>query len=327
MKAPCVRVSREEGERTRHRLAEQDLIDHRYRIHADDGSVYIPITLREAVPAEFEITEREVERRSKDTLPRDFLEEPPSYERLGEIALIDEDDPARAREVADALMDSTLPIRAVLNRASKIKGTERVREWEVLAGDRTETIHREFGVEFVVDVTEVYFSPRLATERHRVVSQIQDGEHVFDMFAGVGPFLIPAVIQGAVGVGVDINPIAIEYLEKNAARNGVSDRITAINDDVRTIAPDYGGWADRLIMNLPHSADDFLEAAGTIAGDRCRLHYYDIQPDAAPFDPGREAILKAFGTEYDVEFINEHVVRSYAPHEVNVCLDVLITLS
>lgn len=322
MQTPCVRVPREDGERTRQELADAGLIDQRYRIHADDGSIFIPVTDREAVPANLEVVDREVDRRTNNTLPRDFLDEPPTYERLGDIALIDEDDPTRAIEVADALMASTLPIRAVLNRASKIKGTERVRDWEILAGDRTETIHREFGAEFAVDVTEVYFSPRLATERNRVVSQVEDGERVFDMFAGVGPFLIPAAMRGARGVGVDINPTAIAYLEENAHRNGVADHITAINDDVRSVAPEYAGWADRIIMNLPHSASEFLPEVATIADDECRLHYYDIQGDEAPFEAGHDALQAALSDTFELSIIEERVVRSYAPHEVNVCLDV-----
>ncbi len=317
-----MRVPRQEGERTRQRLADADLIDRRFRIEAAGGSVYIPIRTPGVLEEEYDIVDREPTRRKQQTLPRDLLDEPPSYERLGEIALIDEDEPGRAEAVADAIVDSALPIRAVLNSQSKIQGEERVREWELVAGEDTETVHREFGAEFVVDVTSTYFSPRLATERHRVVSQIGEGECVFDMFAGVGPFLIPAAMAGASGVGVDINPAAIAYLEENARRNGVADRITAIEGDVREVAAGYERWADRIIMNLPHRAGEFLETAGTIAGDQAVVHYYDIQPEDDPFGPGRAAIDRALADRFGIEVLEERVVRSYAPHEVNVCLDV-----
>jgi tRNA (guanine37-N1)-methyltransferase len=172
----------------------------------------------------------------------------------------------------------------------------------------------------------VYFSPRLATERHRVVSQVSPEERVFDMFAGVGPFVVPMAARGAEVVGVDLNGSAVDYLRENARRNGVEDRVTAIHGDVRDTAGDYDGWATRIVMNLPHSADEFLETAVGLAGDDCVLHYYDIQHEDAPFEPGRRAIRAvAEPAGYAVDVLTEHVVRSYAPHEVNVCLDVRLT--
>lgn len=325
MEVPCVRVPREEGESVRRRLAEADLIDQEMRIDASDGWLYIPVRKRTHIPEEYELVTHDCEPRSTQTLPRDLLDEEPTYERLGNIGLIDEDDPERAKAIAAAIIESSLPIRTVLNAQSRIEGEYRVRDWQLLAGSETETIHREYGAEFRVDPTEVYFSPRLATERHRVIEQVEPGECAFDMFAGVGPFAIPMAMRGASVIAVDANPRAIEYLEDNAERNNVTDRLTAINADVRSVAPEHEEWADRIVMNLPHRADAFLEAAGIIAGETCRLHYYDIQPDDAPFAAGERAISAALGDQFDIEIGTRREVRSYAPHEVNVCLDVDLT--
>jgi len=325
MEVPCVRVAREAGEATRTTLADADLIDDDYEIAVEDGWLYIPVTDLDAVQAvleDGEIVTQTVDERDSQTTPADLLAFDPSYERLGEAALIDEDDPERAREIADAILESDLPVETVLNKASKVKGETRIRDWELLAGENTEVVHREYGCEFVLDLAEVYFSPRLATERNRVAEQVTAGEHAFDMFAGVGPFVVPFANRGAECVGVDINADAIEYLRENARRNGVEDRVTAINDDVRDVATDYENWADRIMMNLPHSADAFLESAVTLAGDDCVLHYYDIQHEDDPFGPGERAIRAAAEPEYDVTVETRHTVRSYAPHEQNVCLDV-----
>jgi tRNA (guanine37-N1)-methyltransferase len=126
-------------------------------------------------------------------------------------------------------------------------------------------------------------------------------------------------------VGVDLNERAIEYLRENAERNAVAERVTAIQGDVREVAPEYAGWADRVVMNLPHSADAFLDAAVTVAGEECVLHYYDIQHEDDRFGPGEAAIREAAGDAYDVDVETRHTVRSYAPHEFNVCLDVRLT--
>ena len=319
---PCVRVAPPQGERTRSRLAEAGLLDGSREIHATEGSLLIPVTDSEKVPEDLEVISAETPAREGQTTPADLLSWDPSYERVGDVAVIDEDDPERARELTDAIVDSDLPLETVLNKRSPIEGTERVREWAVLAGEGTTVRHREYGYEYALDLAQVYFSPRLATERHRVASQVEAGEQAFDMFAGVGPFVIPFADRGATCVAVDVNPAAIEYLRENAERNGVSDRITALCGDVREVAGDYTNWADRIVMNLPHSGAGFLETAVGLAGERCRLHYYDIQHEDDPFGPGEAAIRAVAGSEYDVSVAERRVVRSYAPHELNVCLDI-----
>ncbi len=325
MAVPCVRVPTDRGEETRQALAARDLLDRRYEITAAAGRLYVPVTDPDAVPAGYEVVDHDVPTRETQTTPADVLGAEPSYERLGDIVVLDEDDPDRAARIAEAIRESDLRATTVVNRASKVSGELRVREWDVLCGASTETVHREYGHEFALDIAEVYFSPRLATERHRVVEQVRDGERALDMFAGVGPFAVPMATRGAVVVACDLNPVAVEYLRENARRNGVSDRVTAIEGDVRDLAADYAGWADRLVMNLPHTAGEFLDTAVELAGAECVLHYYDIQHEDDPFGPGTRAIRAAAEPAYDVAVETERVVRSYAPHEQNVCLDVRLT--
>ena len=325
MAVPCVRVPTDRGEETRQALAARDVLDRRYEITADSEMLYIPITDPTDVPDGYEIVDRDAPARETQTTPADVLGFEPSYERLGDIVILDEDDTERARAVADAIVTSDLRATTVVNRASKVSGEYRVREWDILVGETTETVHREYGHEFRLDIAEVYFSPRLATERHRVIAQADADEHTLDMFAGVGPFAVPMAGRGADAVACDLNPVAVEYCRENARRNGVADRVTAINDDVREITQEYAGWADRLVMNLPHSAGDFLDTAVELAGETCVVHYYDIQHEDDPFGPGTRAIRDAAEPAYDVAVETERIVRSYAPHEENVCLDVRLT--
>ena len=325
MAVPCVRVPTDRGEETRQALAARDLLDRRYEITAADGSLYMPVTDPDAVPAEYEVVDRDVPARETQTTPADILGFAPSYERLGDIVILDEDDPDRARRIADAVVASDLRATTVVNRASKVSGELRVREWEVLIGESTETVHREYGHEFALDIAAVYFSPRLATERHRVIEQVKAGERALDMFAGVGPFAVPMAARGAEVVACDLNPVAVEFLRENARRNGVTDRVAAVEGDVRDLTDDYAGWADRLVMNLPHTAGEFLDTAVELAGEECVLHYYDIQHEDDPFGPGARAIREAAEPAYEVAVETERVVRSYAPYEHNVCLDVRLT--
>ena len=322
MRRPCVRVDRKAGEQTRRELEAAGLRDDEAAIESDGTHVYIPVTDPTAVDDGYTVVERDVDAREGLTMPEELLDFAPTYERLGDLVLLQEDDSDRAREAAAAFMASDLPVEGVLRRLSEVEGEIRVPRWEILAGDHTETVHREYGAEFLVDPTTAYFSPRLATERERVVAQIEPDERVVDMFAGVGPYAIRAALAGATVLAVDINPAAVDYLRENVARNGVEAAVTVIEGDVRDAVEPYAGWADRLIMNLPHSADRFLEAAATLAGDRCRLHYYDIQPEPDAFEPGEGAIAEAFEPSHEVAVAGRHTVRSYAPGVVNVCLDV-----
>jgi tRNA (guanine37-N1)-methyltransferase len=327
MEVPCVRVPRERGEATRQALVDAGVVSETHEVTVDgDGWLYVPVSDAAGVPADYDVVSHDAPTRETPETPADLLGYDPSYERLGDIVIVDEDDPDRAADVAEAVTASDLPVATVLNRASEVKGDLRVRDWEVLAGDGTDTVHREYGFEYRLDVAEVFFSPRLATERHRVTEQATAGERAVDMFAGVGPFVVPFAAAGADAVGIDLNPAAVRFLRENAERNGVADRVTAVGGDVREVAPEFAGEADRLVMNLPHSADAFLDAAATLAGEDCVLHYYDIQHEDDPFGPGEAAVREAFEAEgHDVSVLTRHVVRSYAPHELNVCLDVRLT--
>jgi len=341
MSVLCVRTARENGEAVRQSLAEADAISEEYEIEVVDDEIYIPLDPSidpetigsdvaaigsdpEAIAPDAEVVDREPPRRDSQTLPKDRLGFEPSYERLGDIVIVDEADDGRAQRIADAILESDLRAETVLNRASPIEGELRIRQWDVLGGDGTETVHREYGCAFELDIAEMYFSPRLATERHRVLSRVESGERFFDMFAGVGPFVVPAAKRGAECVGVDLNGAAIEYLRRNAERNGVSDRVSAIQADVRDVSG-YDGWADRIVMNLPHSADAFLDTAVELAGEECLLHYYDIQHESDPFGPGERAIREAAEPAYAVDVETRREVRSYAPQELNVCLDVRLS--
>jgi len=324
MEVPCVRVPVAEGETTRQRLADADLVDPDFDIVVEDDTLYVPVTDPDAVDG-FDVVTHDAPERRTPTTPADLLGFEPTYERLGDIVIVDEDDPERARDIADAILESDVRAKTVVNRASKVKGETRVRDWDVLAGSETETVHREYGHEFALDITQVYFSPRLATERHRVVEQVEAGEHAFDMFAGVGPYAIPMADAAANVVATDINDAAIDYLRENARRNGVSDRVTAHAGDVRELADDYENWANRLVMNLPHSAGEFLDTAVRLAADDCTIHYYDIQHESEKYGPGERAIRDAAEPDYEVSVETRHTVRSYAPHEYNVCLDVRLT--
>ena len=85
-----------------------------------------------------------------------------------------------------------------------------------------------------------------------------------DLFAGVGPFsiIIGNVQPTAKVYAVDLNPDAVELLKVNARANRVEGRVFPMLGDARKIASSkLNGRADRVIMNLPETAINFVDAA------------------------------------------------------------------
>jgi tRNA (guanine37-N1)-methyltransferase len=68
----------------------------------------------------------------------------------------------------------------------------------------------------------VYWNSRLHTEHDRLVQLFQPEDVVVDVFAGVGPFAIPAAKKGCAVLANDLNPNSAKYLLKNVQDNRVS---------------------------------------------------------------------------------------------------------
>ena len=222
-------------------------------------------------------------------LPAELLEDvPQAFDIVGDIVVIDIPPSLKSYEkvIGVAIMQTHKNIKVVLGKAGDISGVFRVRDYTLLAGeDRTNTVHREFGCQYYVDLAKAYFSPRLSHEHERVAAQVQTGETVVDLFAGVGPF---AVLIGkrqpeAKVYAVDLNPDAVELLKVNVRANRVDSQVFPFCADAREIAAGkLYGVADRVIMNLPETAIDFVDAAcNAIKPQGGVAHFYAFirQPD------------------------------------------------
>lgn len=309
-----------------------DLLDNSTRIHSEGDHLLLPLTrepeeaeLKE-LPGEFELTEHEFEQQKGQLKLGDLLEDVPHFEIVGDIALI-EDDVPEPEKVADAIMKVKKNVKTVLAAQSPVEGEFRTRRFRTIAGeDRTSTIHREYGSRFYIDLERAYFTPRLATERSRILEQVTGGQTVVDMFAGVGPYsiMIARKTPDILVIAIDKNPDAVEFLRRNVELNSVQN-VEAIEGDANLEAENYAGVADHVIMNLPHNAHDFLDAAVKICAKGGIIHYYDITPEDDLFETSLKLIdeaAKKAGRK--TELVDSRVVRSYAPHQFNVCIEVRI---
>ena len=221
-----------------------------------------------------------------------------SFDIIGDIAQIEIPLELEKKEnvIAKAIMQMHKNVKVVVKKVGPTSGEERIRPVKVIAGEkRTETMHIENGVKLKLDLNKVYFSPRLGTEHLRVVNQIKKGEVVFDLFAGVGPYAIPAAKKAKKVVAIDINPYAIKYLKENAKLNKVEDKIDAYTGDCRKVVKKHR-WkqkADRVIMNLPMHAGEFLDVAFYTAKPNAVVHCYFFLPEDELFKGAIKKIKEA----------------------------------
>jgi tRNA (guanine37-N1)-methyltransferase len=59
----------------------------------------------------------------------------------------------------------------------------------------------------------------LGTERERIVEILHQNDLVFDVFAGVGPFVVPASMLGCTVYANDINPECFKWMNVNLKKN------------------------------------------------------------------------------------------------------------
>lgn len=336
----CIKVPKKMANDIRKILMEKSLINLNLKIQRDSEFVYLPLSvncdldkLEELNIKQFlEDSEFEVQKRG----PKSFLDFlngkidtdeiqaiKKSFDIIGDIVILEI--PGELQEqkyiIGKAALDFTKR-KAVFMKKSEIKGVTRTRELELIAGeDQSETIHIEYGSRIMLDVKKVYFSPRLATERERVARQVKDGEIIVDMFAGVGPFVIDIARQRDVHIyAIDINPHAIHYLKKNMVLNHVEKKVTPILGDVSAVLEDKQIKADRVIMNLPGTAYQFLDQATELINPNGILHYYEFASDyETPIQRIKDSAKKR-----KVNILNKRHVKSRSPGVWHVGIDAQI---
>lgn len=324
----CVQVPKHSGEFVRSLLVGMGAFKKDAAVRRDEDYLYFPVKYEIDISNQFpdvKLLQRDFECIERQTF-EDILGFTPSYDMIGDIAIIDADDPD-VEMIADAIIRMHRNIKTVLGALSPVQGEFRIRDFCVVAGEpKTETVHKEYGCRYEIDLACVYFTQRLATERKRIADQVGKEDIVVDMFAGAGPFSILAAKSARGVVAIDKNPVAIEYLKRNATSNRIGN-MWIICSDAADVAQDHDltHIADHVIMNLPHSADEFLNEALTIIKPGGIIHYYDIREEDDLFD-GAEATIEdaASARDMTVRVLDRRIVRSYSPHQYNIVLDVVV---
>lgn len=261
-----------------------------------------------------------------------------SFDVVGDIAIIRMpfDSRSKAETAAKVIMSSHKNIKTVLLQTSPVSGELRLRGLRYVAGEnKTRTVHREFGCSFSVDVAECYFSPRLLHERMRVAKLVAPNETVVNMFAGVGCFsiVIAKYAKPEKVFSIDVNPIAVQFMQENIRLNRVYGKIAPLLGDSKEIVnSQLQRVADRVLMPLPEKALDYLPfALVALKKSGGWIHYYSFEHVTKTESPINKAKLKvvdavdALGAHFEEPFVR--VVRSIGPNWFQLAADVRVIYS
>ncbi|RLF49728.1 MAG: class I SAM-dependent methyltransferase family protein [Thermoplasmata archaeon] len=338
----AVSVRRECAEELRRILYSRGILDGGRKIVDDSDMIIIPVLSTdglEEILSRFgaSIIKRELPERPRQKIPYEKIIEnlasvpeearknAPSYwEKIGDIVIIKVPNALKPweRELASTYA-KVLRAKTVVE-IEEIRGKVREQKVRILYGKDTETVHKENGILFKIDVAKIMFSSGNVDERIRMAEIDMGGEVVVDMFAGIGYFTLPvAVHSGAKKViAYEINPVAYNYLVQNISLNCVEDVVNAYNIDC-VMAME--GVADRVIMGYIHDTYRYLGKALRILRGEGIIHYHEAFPnELIPDYPKKlvEKIARESGKIAKVVRIKR--VKSYAPGVSHIVLDVHI---
>ncbi|MBW2981920.1 class I SAM-dependent methyltransferase family protein [Candidatus Woesearchaeota archaeon] len=248
-----------------------------------------------------------------------------SYDIIGDIAIIEIPAELEKKEklIAETLLDLHKQIKVVVKKAGIHRGIYRRQKLKILAGERRKTTeYKENNVRIRLHAEDVYFSPRLATERKRIAELIKPEEEILVMFSGVAPYpLVIAKNTKAKEVyAIEINPIAHKFALENVKLNK-TENIKLFRGDVRIVIPTIKKKFDRIIMPLPLTGENFLDTALTAANKKAVVHFYDFLKEEE-FNLAKEKIKKACDSAKR-KFKILRIVKAgqIKPREYRVCID------
>lgn len=238
------------------------------------------------------------------------------WKKIGSIIVVN-------KEVEDIQKFLKMPGVDTVVKMGYIKGQKRQPEIEILAGSNTETIHKENHCLFKLDVARVMWSKGNVNERMRIARLVKPGEHVVDMFAGIGYFSIPIAVHSPVEkvFSIEINPEAFHYLNENVILNKVENKVEPILGDCREIAPLFK--ADRVLMGYVGITHHYLSSALECLNSGGIIHYHETVPDKIMFERPLQRIKDAANGR-DVTLIQQKVIKKYSPGVSHIVVDVLI---
>lgn len=344
-----IKVNEADAEKTKNFLLNKSLLAKGFRVLHSARYVYFPVDIASAKnknligkaglkAVRFIGKDSAAETRGRQTSYMDILsaflsaselkELAKGYDPLGNIAVIELSDSLRGKEkrIGEAIIEGNKRIKTVLAKAGPVSGVYRLRKLRYVAGVKSYTAdYRENGCRFVFDARRVFFSPRLSFERGRIAKLVRKGEHVAVPFAGVGPFAIEiAKAQKSSEVlAIELNGYAYRYMLKNIAINKTPN-VKAVLGDFMEEAKKYKGFADRVVMPMPKTSTDFIDAALLVCRSEAHIHMYAFCEEAGIDGLVLKVRRRIEGRGYRFRLMGKREVRPYSKSDIEVVLDIKV---
>ena len=225
------------------------------------------------------------------------------------------------------LMDKTA--RLVFNDKG-VQGQFRTPIREIIAvrpnhSETTETIHKENGCKFKLDVQQIMFSKGNLEEKRKLLKphSIRSGETIVDMFAGIGYFSIPIAVHCAPKkiISIELNPVSYQYLCENCRLNHAEAIIEPINGDCQIVTPK--NIADRVLMGYVGTTHNYLKTAvDALKKKGGILHYHETVPEKLyPNRPIERIQQAAEQCGRRVAVLETRKIKKYSPGVYHVVVD------
>ncbi len=339
-------VKKSAAERVRRALHQRELLDTTIRIIATESEVAFPLTsvrpkplleevvdhypdvvqvdevggwdarVRAATPFETIVHRLELPETLRNILPR-------RWERIGDILKIKLHPTLEPYATSiGAVYGTVLDAKTVIVVEDGIHGQYREPSGRIIYGEETETVHRENGIDYALDVAQIMFSSGNIDERIHMGTVAGAQERVVDLFAGIGYFTLPLAVHSRPRsiIACELNPVAYGYLVENIERNDVADIVEPRLGDCRLTAPTRA--ADRVVMGYIKRTAAYLDTAfEALAPAGGVIHYHDVVA-VENIDHLIERLIDAAAQyHWHARIARRYRLKSYAPGIVHLVVD------
>jgi len=332
---PAVKVKKNEAEKIKKLLKKEEIYDGKRRPQRVKNYILFPVTdPKKAQTLGFEVIdidlpmrpERQIYKNLESFLKEKFTNEELShlrrYDIIGDIAVIQipPEIEHREKEIVEGLR-RVHPFLKVVAKKGFHTGAFRIRRYSIIWGEkRLTTIHKENGVKIKVNLSRVFFNPRMKGERYRLAQMVRNGEKIFLMFAGILPYaLVIARYKNVDITAVELNEEAVKLGLENLKLNKgkLKGRIHLIKGDVFEVGPKLETF-ERVISPTPKGVD-----ALRLALEKAEkwVHYYDFvhENEIRKFKEKICRECRELGKKCEIKV---RKVSDYKPHVFKVCADI-----
>ena len=255
---------------------------------------------------------------------------PSSFDVVGGILIFSEfpkELTKKEKIIGQTILENYHNIKTIIKKTRKYSGKFRTPKLSIIAGQKKkETVCKENNISIKLNVEEVYFSPRMASERKRIAGLIKLNESVLVMFSGVAiyPLVIAKNTRCKEVYGIEINAVAHKYALLNIKKNKLENKIKIFLGDVRKMMPKINKKFDRILMPLPKGGENFLDLALKYIKKNGNIHFYDFEHENETYKAEEKVKSACEKSTKNCTILKVVKCGQYSPRFYRICIDFLV---